>query len=207
MTTGLILVRHGETIDNVNGVAQGWSDSPLTDLGRGQVTRLARRLKDFQPSSIWSSTLPRALTTAEAIADQIGHEVRTLDDLREMNCGRWEGQSFHNVRANDRALYEEWKSDPSVACPDGESFYDVAERMRKAVERILEEDESGDRPVIVSHGTAIRLVTCRLIGFPIGISRRLRQYNAAINVLDRRGDDYFLRVWNDSTHCFVEGHE
>ncbi len=37
--TRIILVRHGETVDNVNGVAQGWSDSPLTDTGRNQVRK------------------------------------------------------------------------------------------------------------------------------------------------------------------------
>lgn len=205
--TSLILVRHGETVDNVNGVAQGWSDSPLTDAGRRQVRSLALRLKDFAPTSLWSSTLPRALTTAQEIAAELSHEVRPLDDLREMNCGRWEGQSFRDVRANERELYELWRTDPLVACPDGESFHDVAERMKQAIEAIVGENGAGARPVIVSHGTAIRLVTCELIGLPMQLSRKLIQQNAAINVLERRDGDYFLKTWNDSTHCLIEERE
>lgn len=203
----LILVRHGETVDNVNGVAQGWSDSPLTEVGREQVGRLARRLREFRPTSIWSSTLPRALTTAKAIAAELEHEVRPLDDLREMNCGRWEGQSFLDVRTNEAALYERWRRDPAIACPGGESFHDVAVRMKNAIEAILSERGAGARPVIVSHGTAIRLVTCELIGLPMQLSRKLIQQNAAINIVERRDDDYYLRTWNDSTHCLIEDHE
>lgn len=203
----VILVRHGETVDNVNGVAQGWSDSPLTDTGRIQVQRLARRLRDFEPTSLWSSTLPRALTTAQAIAAELSHEVLPLDDLREMNCGRWEGVSFDEVRAKEKDLYDQWTSDPMVACPGGESFHEVASRMKRAVESIVGRNGAGARPVIVSHGTAIRLVTCELVGLPVTLSRRLMQQNAAINVLERRGDDYFLRTWNDSTHCLIEGNK
>lgn len=203
----LILVRHGETVDNVNGVAQGWSDSPLTETGRSQVGRLAQRLKDFEPTSIWSSTLPRALSTARAISAELSHEVHTMDDLREMNCGNWEGQSFQDVRINEKDLYEQWVSDPSVACPGGESFNDVARRMKNAIDSIVSEERAGSRPVIVSHGTAIRLVTCTLLSFPMQLSRKLLQQNAAINVLESHGNDYFLRTWNDSTHCMVEGHQ
>lgn len=203
MGEGLILVRHGETEDNVNGIAQGWSDSPLTDRGRQQVARLARRLRRLEPSSVWSSTLPRAIATAEAIATELGLELTMLDDLREMNCGRWEGQSFRDVRVQDREHYERWRSDPSVPCPGGESFRDVTERMRRAVDTILEREGPG-RPVVVSHGTAIRLVTCDLVGFPIEGSYKLLQDNTAINVLDRRGDQFLLRTWNDSSHCLVE---
>lgn len=130
-----------------------------------------------------------------------------MEDLREMNCGDWEGQSFQDVRKNEGDLYEQWVSDPSVACPGGESFNDVAQRMKNAIDSIVSVKGAGERPVIVSHGTAIRLVTCILLGLPMQLSRRLLQQNAAINVLEARGEDYFLRTWNDSTHCMVEGHE
>ena len=202
MRSGLILVRHGETVDNANGIAQGWTDSPLTEMGRRQVTRLARRLNRFEPTSLWSSTLPRARTTAEVVGSELGLEVRELNDLREMNCGEWEGLPFHEVRDRDRDHYERWKSDPAVACPGGESFDDVTARMQRAIETILAAD--GAFPVIITHGTAIRLITCALVGLPTEAAYRMRQHNAAINVLDRRGDDFFLRTWNDSSHCFVE---
>lgn len=202
MTTGLILVRHGETVDNVNGIAQGWSDSPLTRKGLEQVTRLAGRLQRVGPTSLWSSTLPRALRTAEVIGEALELPIQELEDLREMNCGRWEGVPFHKVREKDRDLYERWRSDPSVACPGGESFNDVTERMRRAVDQIASSDPAA--PVIVTHGTAIRLITCALLGLPAEAAYRMRQYNAAINILERRSSDYFLTTWNDSSHCFVE---
>ncbi len=124
-----------------------------------------------------------------------------------MNCGRWEGVSFDEVRATEKDLYDRWTSDPTVACPGGESFSQVAARMKRAIEAIVGHNGTGVRPVIVSHGTAIRLVTCELVGLPMALSRKLMQQNAAINVLERRGNDYFLRTWNDATHCLIEGNE
>jgi broad specificity phosphatase PhoE len=203
MIEWLILVRHGETVDNVNGVAQGSSDSPLTERGLDQVRRLASRLRSHGPTSLWVSPLPRAVSTAEAIADQIDLQPRLLDDLREMHCGRWEGQSFLEVRATERNLYERWRADPMMACPGGgESFQDVVIRMKRAIDAIEREPSAGARPLVVSHGTAIRLATTALLGFPLESSRRLMQHNAAINILERRDRSYLLRVWNDATHCY-----
>jgi len=40
----LILVRHGETVHNVAGIAQGWNDSALSERGEQQVAALASKL-------------------------------------------------------------------------------------------------------------------------------------------------------------------
>ena len=45
MIEQLVLVRHGETEHNVQGIAQGWQDSRLSERGRAQVVRLAERLR------------------------------------------------------------------------------------------------------------------------------------------------------------------
>jgi broad specificity phosphatase PhoE len=194
----LILVRHGETKHNVAGIAQGWGDSELSARGRQQVSRLAERLKWFQPDAIFSSTLDRARATAAAIAKATGLEVQYLDDLREMNYGNWEGKSFLDVRKTDRENYLRWMDDENFACPEGESHDHVLQRMRRAFAVV---QNAVKRPVFVSHGTAIRIGVTALLDLPLAASRRFAQDNTAINLFLWRSERWVLKVWNDTQHC------
>src|SRR6185369_11412738 len=117
----LVLVRHAETEHNVAGIAQGWNDSALSERGLQQVLALGVRVARLQPDAIFSSPLERAMSTAQAIADATGLPIVALDDLREMNYGRWEGQSFLDVRRNDAESARRWIEDPDAPCPGGES--------------------------------------------------------------------------------------
>ena len=196
----LILVRHGETVDNLRRVAQGWSDSELSDRGRAQVQQLAHRLTTLAPTALYSSTLPRAVSTARAISEITGLAPMFLDELKEMNCGDWEGSSFDTLRENNPELYAAWSRDPHLPCPSGESFHDVLLRFRRALSRI-EAEGGGDCPVLVSHGTAIRIAATELLGLPLGVARHFAQDNAAINIFELRPERVVLRTWNDATHC------
>jgi broad specificity phosphatase PhoE len=193
----LILVRHGETTHNAQGIAQGWQDSALSDIGREQVMMLARRIPSFKPDALYTSPLPRAMTTAEAIRETTGLEIQVLEELREMNYGGWEGRSFLDVRKKEEAHYRRWIEDPAFACPDGESHNDVLARMNRAFELV----RVAKRPVVVTHGTAIRIGATALLGAPVSMSRHLAQDNASINLFVWRGGRCVLKVWNDTTHC------
>ena len=201
MIEQLILVRHGETVHNVRGIAQGWNDSGFSEAGASQVQALARRLRAFEPTALFTSTLQRARATADAISQETGLSPIGLDDLREMNCGRWEGMSFLKVREDDAELYRQWISDPEVRCPGGESHAGLRRRMEDAIASIDAGDGANARPVVVSHATAIRLITTSLLELSIESARAFAQDNAAINVFTRRGGRFVLKLWNDTTHC------
>lgn len=197
MIEQLILVRHGETVYNLKGIAQGWQDSELSDRGRDQVRRLAQRLTRFGADALYSSPLSRAMSTAEAIRDVTGLEIRVLDDLREMNYGGWEGRSFLDVRKSEEEHYRRWVDDPEYPCPDGESHNDVLARMNRALQSV----RTARRPIVVTHGTAIRIGATALLNAPIATSRHLAQDNASINLFVWRGERPVLKLWNDTTHC------
>jgi len=205
----LVIARHGETLDNARGVAQGWSDSELSPTGREQARRLGRRLASFDLTRIYCSTLSRARTTAEIVAEETALEVVELDDLREINCGEWEGVSFDDVRHRDPQSFREWITDPTRPCPGGESFADVSVRVRRALVTITRlEDEAGTdppRPLVVSHGLAIRIMASSLLGFPLDLARNLLQDNAAVNIFEKRFDTFVLRSWNDTSHYSSNG--
>jgi broad specificity phosphatase PhoE len=191
----LVLVRHGQTVHNVAGIAQGWSDSELSDLGREQVQKLAQRIADFNPTALYSSPIGRALSTAQAIRDVTGLEIITNEDFREMNYGRWEGCSFLDVRRADEDIYRRWIVDGEEPCPEGESHMDVQRRVVRGIAAVETE-----RPVIVTHGTALRIAATALLGVPVMTSRNFAQENAALNVFLKRGERWILKHWNDAGH-------
>ena len=191
MSRELILVRHGETVHNVARITQGWSDSELSELGREQVRRLAGRLAELKPTALYSSTLGRAMQTAQAIADATGLEIIPMDDLREMNYGRWEGRAFLDIRREDEEIYKRWIADEDCRCPEGESHSDVRLRLERAFAQV-----NSERAVVVAHGTAIRIAAMALLQLPLMGALRLAQDNAAMNVFVRRNDHWILKVWN-----------
>lgn len=197
MSRQLILVRHGETLHNVAGIAQGWADSELSDRGREQVARLGERLRRHNPDALFASPLGRALTTAKAIGDILGLPITVLEDLREMSYGGWESRSFLDIRRDDADVYERWIADADVKSPEGESHNDVRRRMERAFDAV----RHAERPVLVTHGTAIRIGATALLGVPTLTSRHFAQDNAAINLFFWRSDRWVLRVWNDTSHC------
>lgn len=195
----LILIRHGETLHNVAGIAQGWQDSELSERGQRQVRQLAERLKAMRIDAIFSSPLSRALATAQAVADATGLAISTIDELREMNYGGWEGRSFLDVRKVDEDIFQKWIADGATPCPDGESHSDVRARMEAAFAKIG--GDGAKRVAVVTHGTAIRVAVTALLELPVMTSRHFAQDNAAMNVFVRRADRWILKVWNDATHC------
>lgn len=194
MSRELILVRHGETVHNVARITQGWSDSELSELGLEQVQRLAERLAAMKPTALYSSTLGRAMSTAQAIADATGLEIIPHDDLREMNYGRWEGRAFLDIRKEDEHIYKRWIADEHCPCPEGESHVDVRTRVQRVLESV-----NSERPVLVSHGTAIRIGMTALLNIPVMSALRFAQDNAALNLFVQRGDgQWILKVWNQA---------
>ena len=218
MIEQLLLVRHGETEHNVAGLAQGWSDSPLSPRGKLQVQRLAERVLRLHPDALYCSPLGRAVSTAEAIAHVTGLEIRIVEGLREMSSGTWENRSFLDVRRDDAGNFGRWTSEPDFAAPGGESHVVVRDRVEKALRmelgyrervgddlswrlHIAGELRTSKRPIVVSHGTAIRIVATAILELPAAASRHFAQDNAALNVFLWRADRWVLKVWNDTTHC------
>jgi broad specificity phosphatase PhoE len=191
----LILGRHGVSEDNVARKAQGWGDSELSARGREQVQRLAQRLAAMQPTALYSSPLGRAMSTARAISEATGLEIIPLEDVREMNYGRWEGRSFMDVRREDEDIYQRWIVDENCACPEGESHRDVRTRVLRGLAGV-----NSERAIVVSHGTAIRIIATALLELPVMAAIHFAQDNAAMNLFVQRADGrWVLKHWNVET--------
>ena len=66
MTT-LYLVRHGETVDNVNQIMQGQTQGELTENGIRQAQQVSENFKDVPLDVVIASDLKRSIDTARII--------------------------------------------------------------------------------------------------------------------------------------------
>ena len=67
----LVLVRHGQSLWNLEDRFTGWVDVPLTDLGREEARRAGQLLKDFKFDVAYTSNLARAQNTLAFIQESI----------------------------------------------------------------------------------------------------------------------------------------
>jgi len=153
--TTFALVRHGQTDWNAERRLQGSTDIPLNEVGRGQARDAAAVLSPYAWDAIVSSPLSRAAETADLIAEGLGLTVsRRVPELIERSFGPAEGmQAGPELEA--------------LRIPGGfkgaESEDEAASRGLAALEALAEEF-SGQRLLVVTHGTLLRVSLSRAIG-------------------------------------------
>ena len=100
MTT-LLLVRHGETVDNVRQIMQGQTQGELTPNGIGQARALAAELKDMPIDVFVSSDLKRAFDTCVILAAAHGVSPDAIVQtklLRERDWGSFTGRYIPDLK-------------------------------------------------------------------------------------------------------------
>lgn len=159
----LIIVRHGESLFNVEHRVQGWKDAPLTEKGKAQAEQVAARLKDMKIDTIYSSDLRRAMETAKIIDRFHDLGVKPVQDFREQCFGELEGMLKSDADKKRPDAFENRKKDPHFVMPGpgGESFDMMAERVKKALDKIIE-SRSDQTVLIVTHGGPKRAILYKL---------------------------------------------
>lgn len=199
--TRILITRHGEAEHNLRtDVFMGRSPaSRLTALGREQARSLGRRLADgLPPRRIVCSSLPRAVETAELIAEAAGGvPISREDAFWELSKGEWEG---HMPRVLPDAVRRELEADPfAYRHPGGESYHDVWQRAGPAFDRWVAGDDA--EPVLfVLHGDVIRALLYHVIRFPTArIGDWVIDPCSLSEVRDQEGRRLIVRI-NDCAH-------
>jgi broad specificity phosphatase PhoE len=155
MKTKIILARHGETDWNHQGKMQGRTDIPLNHVGREQAHQLQKQLKDIDIDVAYSSTLKRAIETAELAIRNRNIPLHLSEELVERDLGIFEGACWNSYsKALPYDLPHEdflsYKHHSSM-----ESFSEVFIRVSKELLSIAY--KWPDRTVLVAcHGAVIK---------------------------------------------------
>ena len=152
----LILVKHSlpEIAENVP--SRAWK---LSGEGRARAYKLAEMLKSYQPEIIVSSVEPKARETAAILAENLGLDFQTFDNLHEHDRSKSQYLSKDEFQARVQDLFEK----PDALVFGSETANEALARFRAAVEAVqkLWEDKT---VVIVAHGTVISLYVAWMTG-------------------------------------------
>lgn len=165
------LVRHGESLWNVEGRYQGQQDSGLTPDGRAQAARFGEEFATRvpQPDVVVSSDLPRVRDTAQQYADRVGASVSYDPALREMSVGDWAGLTMEEAEQRHPEIVAAVAAGQDIARGGGETFAETRERVAAAIERVVAQLEAQDGDgvgVVFTSGNPIRLATAHMLGVP-----------------------------------------
>jgi probable phosphoglycerate mutase len=156
----LILVRHGESVCNLNGVIGGpKGDNGLSDLGRDQVKNTASYLAKYLQDknvSIYSSVLPRAIQTAEIIAQEMQYceEIITDCGLCELHPGVLDGLTWNEYLLSYKPFDLREKPYKKLA-KGAESWAQFLKRASLTLRKIASSSQS-DYVVVACHGGVIQ---------------------------------------------------
>jgi broad specificity phosphatase PhoE len=177
----LILVRHGESTANAQGLLIGRTDAELTEKGTAQASAVAQLLQ-HPVRSLRSSPLRRALSTA-ALLD-LGTPIEIDDRWIEVDYGEFDCQPLSGIPAR---VWREWRDDPGFRPSGGETLAEVDARTAAACAELFATEGQEARStegdvVVVSHVTPIKAAVAWALGAAAGagLSWRLHLHTASV---------------------------
>lgn len=153
----LILTRHGETIENKNGIMMGHNPGRLTKKGEGQAKEISKKLVKEKIDLIYSSDLNRAKKTSEIINQKLKLPIFFTKQLREKDIKEYAGKKKIDFGFK--------KTDFTVALltsKTGETNQDIIKRAKNLIE-YLKSKYKNKTILIVSHNAFIRAIMVNLI--------------------------------------------
>lgn len=193
----LHLIRHGQSVYNVQGRWQGHGDAPLSDLGRAQAAALGRALGGTF-DHVYASDLQRAAETAAGLAGSV-----TLDpQWRELDVGGWEGKTAAEVAQAYPGQMQRLAHDPTLPVGGGESWNDLRSRALGAL-AVLRNTHPEGRVAVVAHGGIILTLCEALLGLTWRWPRwlgRVRNTARAVLVFESPDDPGALLRYNVVDH-------
>lgn len=172
--TRLLLIRHGESEANNEGIFAGNKDVKLKERGIEQAKKTAEYIaENYEVDCVYASDLRRAYKTGEIIAVALGQKVIADKRLREIYAGEWEGKKFTELEKNFADDYTCWLTDiGNCVCSGGECVKELGERIFKVILEIAEKN-NGKTVVIVTHATPIRALQCVLGGHSFDLMKNI----------------------------------
>lgn len=201
--TKIILVRHTQTVGNVEKRLTGREDYPLTHEGEQYVDKLTNKLKGIKLDKAYASTSGRTIKTIQKLADINNLKIEQNENLCEMYFGIYDGWKWDDVNKIDPQIKQnQIKINEIVGIKNQESTKQVADRMFNAITKIAK-DNNGKTTLICSHGVAIEAFIRKVTNEAFSVNREENsQHNTSINILeyDNEKNKFNLVLLNDISH-------
>lgn len=205
MSLRLYLLRHGETTFSQTGGFCGELDPDLTSNGLLMAKGFADVYRSFPWAAIYASPKKRTIATAKPLCDATKMDMQLRDGLKEINYGKWEGQTPEFVKQHYEDDYIRWLTEPAWNPPTGgETSVQIASRAMLVTAEIEEKYRTGN-VLIVSHKATIRIILCSLLGIDLGRYRdRINALAASVSIVKFDVHGPLLEVLGDRAHMSQE---
>lgn len=157
--THILLVRHPETLANVDGRFVGRGDVSFTACGQRQLRRIPAKVAAFRPDTVLSSPLRRARVLAERIRRRTGVDLRIDDRLMELDFGDAEGMTYEQITA--AGMVFDYRNLHAPVAPGGESRAQIEARAAAVCDELV---STSGRYAIVTHGGVFRASLIHVLG-------------------------------------------
>lgn len=160
------MLRHGQSIWNLENRFTGWTDVPLTETGRQEARECGAQIHCVPFDIAFTSKLIRAQETLKIILESAGQSPPIVEDaaLNERNYGDLQGLNKAETAVKFGAeVVHSWRRSFEGRPPNGESLKDTAERSLKYFySHILPELEAGKNVIVSAHGNTLRALLMEL---------------------------------------------
>jgi 2,3-bisphosphoglycerate-dependent phosphoglycerate mutase len=160
----LAIIRHGQSLWNLENRFTGWVDVPLTAQGEAEAKRAGELLKEagLEFNVAYTSALTRAQRTLQIVMETMGVNLPVIRDqaLNERHYGDLQGMNKDDMRAKfgDEQV-KIWRRSYDVPPPAGEALKNTAERTVPFFERCIMGDiRQGKNVLVVAHGNSNRSI-------------------------------------------------
>ncbi|MGY5860214.1 MAG: histidine phosphatase family protein [Candidatus Thorarchaeota archaeon] len=151
----VVLVRHGQSLDNETGTISGHAPTPLSDLGKEQAKALGQKLLEMgiKFDAVYSSDIRRAFQTTSIICRELGIEEIIYDErLREGNAGVFTGKRYDTLTEEERTVHDLFLVDLDSKPSGGESVNEQMMRTKEGFHEIVSNHPEESTILVVGHG-------------------------------------------------------
>jgi broad specificity phosphatase PhoE len=194
----LILVRHGETIENRKGICQGHSPGKLSPEGIKQARMVGDRLRGERIDIVFCSDLKRAKDSAAEMLRDRDIAIRYLPLLRERSAGVFQGRPMQEIY-NAEEENGRWDA---FRPPDGETFGNLRSRAQVFLKQ-LEVEESAESVLVISHGGFLRMMLGIIMGKDLKESIAIPLENACYSIIEYDGS-WHVKAINRIDHLSAD---
>ncbi|MBP1994870.1 histidine phosphatase family protein [Paenibacillus eucommiae] len=202
----MIVIPHCQSEHHINGMAGGWTNWPLSELGKRQAENVGNALNkhpNIKEFSAYTSDLLRSLQTAEISTKILELDLKVAEEFREINIGEATGKSVEWLRQNtippkDNETRLDYKD-----LTGGESRREVQARIYKKLDSL--DAEGVENLLVFTHGYAATMFIAWFLRLPPealeyahfstpsgSITELINEEGFGLRVLKRLGDTRHL---------------
>ena len=179
----IIFLRHGQAENNTTRVLAGRRPGvPLTLTGLEQSEKIAKFLKPFNISTIYSSPIERAKKTAEIVSEHNSLEIKTDERLIELDMGKFTGMPYDEIfEKHGNVFLKFYEGDLEIAHNGVETFIELKKRILDMVDFVIRE-HNDENVLLVTHMDPIKALISTIMGLKANSLFELIIENASLTI-------------------------